>query len=482
MRSSRTVLWFGLICLLLCCNTTTGGAQSGGPPYIHIEQKLVSRESPSGTAIYKVWFVATKEKLEPGTIPANDQLWTGDIREYCHQLLFDGRPIDMVGESMAAADTSDIAFLLAVDVSGSMAGDAYDQRLGAVCAALRAFAERNRGNSRVWIRLIPFGHDVPYDVLTRVTQPGGGDWWDEYIGLTDDGTARLLAALKDIESFGKSASINNVDTALYAAFVLGVQELMDLPPRFDGIVPKPVLVVLTDGRNDLHNYPDNSNASVSLEDVVGVLKPQGQGRAQLVPRVYTIGFALGGQDHKKMSEIESISPRVHFREVRDLQDASEQLTKIYEDILSIETKSRWFEFDTGWTEVNLAKYGLPPFNRVGGPGAPGFQRPPLEVMVLAPSPIVSRPEQRDRMRIFAIAAAVILGAGLLLFFTGSRVPRDTEGAEEVTDEQRGKALGEDEKPKPIRTNIMSVQEWERRKQQTPASVSDETRMFEDDTE
>lgn len=473
MRSNRMVMRFGLICLLLCCCAVPSAAQGGGAPFIHIEtHQRVPGTSPGGTVLVKVWFVATKEKLEPDAFPTEDQLWSGDITQHHDQLLWRYRPLDIVRAS--ATPASDLAFLFAVDVSGSMAGPQYDDKLRAVCGALRRFVSENSGSPHVYVRLVPFGHDVPYDVPIQWEQLGAGDWRREYISLTPGGAARLGRAIDDIESFGRSLLIGNVDTALYAAFIYGVGDLMDLPPHLAALMPKPVLVLLTDGQNDLLNNPGNQNASLTLQDVMNTLMPESKEAQQQIPRVHTIGFDLGASALGQMRDIRDISPRVHFTEVQSLDEATEQLYKVYGEIFSWEGKSGWLEFDTGCTDAWIKEYGFPL-------GTRGDVTDPA-VMVLVPSPIASSSEWRETWRIFGVAAVTILIVGLLLFFAALRGSRLAGDVADLSGGDRGESLGDTETTEPMESNVVSLQEWERRKRLSPASVLDETRVLEDDTE
>lgn len=175
-----------------------------------------------------------------------------------------------------------IVLILAVDVSGSMGWMPADfaQRMAPLADALKAFIQSSASRPNLWMTLVPFGHEYPFPISTDGGDPAA--WSGKYLRPSAPAEANaLLGGVDMISDFVKQSqprygrTHHIVDTGLWCALDGGIRQALRLThDNSQFALAKVVLVLLTDGKNDLRNHPDCNCAGYdlpSLQNTVGAL-------------------------------------------------------------------------------------------------------------------------------------------------------------------------------------------------------------------
>ncbi len=395
------------------------------------------------TILVRVFFEATDR----------GRAYLGSRQALASKIFMNGIPLSNYQIGLPSVVVEDartpVLLVLAIDVSGSMGGMRYQERMGPLRDALTGFIDIARKYENLWVSLVPFGHECPHPLGKWYST----EWGGRCLRPADPNHRELLiTGIEDMAAFVQAGKEHKVvDTGLWFAMFRGaemVKTFLDSVPDLSGGIG--ALVLLTDGKNDLVNYPDVEAASYDTATVNGLLrKPE-------CPPVHAICFGSeAAADEIRSGAFRAAANKTSMKRVNTGKDAASELLRAYHDILARECKTWYIDialpptFDlvnpviTGWSE--------------GDGKARGSSR---LCMLFLPSPLRTM-SVKDRLLVIGIS-----GLGLLIICNVWYIARYRLGRSHVRSVTRHEALP----PKrPLAKGVqevprgMSVQEWERRK-------------------
>ena len=422
MRSLRPIMLVAGLAAL-CLIGTAALSQEAYNQFLMIDSVKGMPAEQGDKIIARIFFKAYKdENVSPNA------LWEEDVRGEIGRLLMNDAPAEILaGPERVASETSkaDLAMLLLVDVSGSMGGKGtagserkYNERAKPVIEALTALLDQNP-RPELYIRLLPFSHQVPQPV-----DVGDGDqnieaWSDKFLPLDETSKPMLLQGVRDIDKFICDGD-RSVDTALYGAIVNGIELLESSADYGAPPAAKLIMVVLTDGKNDPGPRALQTFRSLTDFDVSRRLG------ATNAPQTYMIAFgAQGYRDELGIMDAIAQSSGAKFYARNSGADAGSLLLQAYEDVLEVEGNSWYVDIDTGMGHAAYSLRGAEMF-RFRNAGA---SRPLVDKMLLLPasSTPMSMSARLIGMAVVALLLIVLLN---VWYFTRPKaealLPQDDE--------------------------------------------------------
>ena len=363
-----------------------------------------------------------------------------------------------------------VVLVLAVDVSGSMGypPENYAERMEPLQRALLSFLHESSKRSNLWVRLVPFGEVLPYELKGYVQSGDPTEWEGRYLAPSRPADAALLdKAVEQIAEFVKVSHERHektgqvVDTGLWCAVDEGISIVRkvtgDPSSEFAGAAG--ALVLLTDGRNDLGVHANEGQCAsydqiTMLKSSVDVLAERHR-----LPAVRVIAFGSEAQAGADTIETAfSAAPQVAKVEaVATGAAASDEIDRVYNAVWE-NMSSLWYVDLRLPKDADTSPPGISPVPEHGSAEVDSTKTPPRRIVTLfMPSPLG---EMRTRGRLLAIGVG---GLVLLALTSAWNIFRFR---------QRGSARPEPSPPIPHRApeppqggdegRGISVQEWTRR--------------------
>lgn len=361
------------------------------------------------------------------------------------EYLFEGR-----APEIAEKDTTvDIVFVLGIDVSGSMGGSNYDERMGPLSDALRSFVDKSSEFENLWLTLLPFGHECPFDLA----QWGSSEWEGKYLRPSNpDDLVRLKTGIDGIASFVRASGEHKVvDTGLWLAMfqgITGITKMSQGETQFKGA--SGALILLTDGKNDLENQPPDARANSYTKEMVNglFLNPD-------APMVYALAFGSeAAADDIVTGAFKDTGNKTSLKRVGTGTDAASELSSAYVAILEKEAKA--------WSMVLALPDAVDAMNlRITGTEGPG----PLVCMLFLPSPLFDM-TSTHRLLVIGISGLALVALCNVWYLARYKLGRRPARAATPREPSAAPVIPPPRQVVEDTPRGMSVQEWERRKKRS----------------
>ncbi len=339
------MLWSGLVI------AQSDSSKKSDEPFLDLTSKTGLGEMPvegskKETVVVRQFFKAYHNETK-------NSEWPGSLGGAAKGFQFNGEPAKIIeGPSRVLGEDKQVPlmFLFAIDVSGSMGGKNYEQRMQSLATALTNFFEKNE-NPNLFVQLYPFGHEVPFDVTLSGHPQNISLWANKFLPMDQAGKAALLQGVRDIDLFVREGS-GAVHTALFGAYMRGMDRLLEDNGRDELNGAKKILILLSDGKNDARADYEQYLHDLDVAQVVREMerqKTEGNGIS-----TYSLGF---GVNDEALGDLEALSQpeQNKLKTVSTGSDAARSLTDFYEGVFETEGNSWYVDINTGMTRSEMSK-------------------------------------------------------------------------------------------------------------------------------